>query len=840
MFKEPPNYEEIRDSKDKKGTQDNPYEVDIIAGGDDQQAIQTIRISVQNVYEAPEFADPSVELNLNEHRARLNYKPQVKNPDGAALTFNFERTGADFEFFYLSKDRDLYIRIIPNYEYLFNPSLDPPRLNRDYYELVIVASDNQQNITKQNVKVNILDVDERPEFVVPSALTFKVIEHNPNTNYFPETDNSEQDKRDEQERQDMEWLGTERNFTTGTSTLEIGDGKDGSLFRLTDDGQLVFRTPPDYETIAASDNQRGTANNPYEVDIIASYIERITLENRYSNGPDEYLVDYTVKHDAKQTVFIEVFDAPPAQYLTISNSSAVSDFGTIVANTGDINNDGIDDLALTYSYVFRFVYGKAFVIFGQGDNKINPNKSLDVANFEDAENAESGFVLNRSASLPVYSIASAGDINGDGIGDVVVGTPASRVNGHSFAGSSFVIFGKETTDENPYPFPTTVDLSNLKASDGFAIHGHIADGQSGKQVAPVGDVNDDGIDDIIINASGAGETPRQSYVIFGRQRTDDDPNPFPAIVELEDLNGTNGFTIYGHQDQSVLGQTISNAGDVNGDGIDDLIFGGPFTRNENNERISKSYVIFGKRKANENDPEPFPARIDLTNLQAPDGFVIQSDEGSAGHSVSSAGDLNNDGIGDIIVGAPNATVGSNAGAGKSFVIFGKQQTEGNPHPFDAALNLDSIGADDGFVIHGYKAKGFSGYVVSHAGDVNGDLIDDIIIGTKASANQPGEIFVIFGRDTSNPFGATFNLQDLYGTNGFIASRGENGDLFGTSVASAGDFNGDGFGDVIVGAPNANRTGEAYIIFGQELFEARSILMEPTATVVAATYYGDDF
>jgi hypothetical protein len=412
------------------------------------------------------------------------------------------------------------------------------------------------------------------------------------------------------------------------------------------------------------------------------------------------------------------------------------------------------------------------------------------------------------------SVGRAGDVNGDGIDDIIIGAPGAEPNGKSDAGESYVVFGRTTG------FTLSLDLSSLNGNNGFIINGidgfdlntpavirnRVID-RSGTSVSSAGDVNGDGIDDIIIGAPGADSNRNsnagESYVVFGRT------TGFTPTLDLSVLNGADGFIINGIGSDDESGTSVSSAGDVNGDGIDDIIIGAPFADPNGKSDAGESYVVFGSRAG-------FTPTLDLSVLNGADGFIIpgiDSDDNS-GYSVRAAGDVNGDGIDDIIIGARRADPNGNSDAGESYVVFGR--TTG----FTPTLDLSTLNGEAGFIINGIN-NGFSGTSVSRAGDVNGDGIDDIIIGARRTDpngnTSAGESYVVFGRTTG--FIPTLDLSTLNGEAGFIIPGIDSFDSSGTSVSRAGDVNGDGFDDIIIGAlfadPNGNENaGESYVVFGR--------------------------
>jgi hypothetical protein len=256
-------------------------------------------------------------------------------------------------------------------------------------------------------------------------------------------------------------------------------------------------------------------------------------------------------------------------------------------------------------------------------------------------------------------------------------------------------------------------------------------------VASAGDINGDGFDDIIIGAfraDSAGNTRAdagESYVVFGKA------GGFGGSFSLASVAaGTGGFVILGRQAGDQSGGAVASAGDINGDGFDDLIVGAYRANDPSNGtlRVGVTTVILGKATG-------FEPSIDLTSFgDGFDGFTIvgRSACGGAGTSVGSAGDFNGDGFADIVVGAPSAN--------ESFVVFGKL------HGFGARIDLANVAAGTGgFILRGIDAYDLAGISVSSAGDINGDGLDDLIIGARHAdgefntAPYSGDSYVVFGR-----------------------------------------------------------------------------------------------
>ena len=220
------------------------------------------------------------------------------------------------------------------------------------------------------------------------------------------------------------------------------------------------------------------------------------------------------------------------------------------------------------------------------------------------------------------SVSGAGDVNGDGIDDFIIGARRAEQLGTFHNGESYVVFGRNTG------FPAHFKLRRLGSeifgggTEGFVLQGAHSDDQSGYSVSDAGDVNGDGIDDIIIGAVGAHMGSGASYVVFGRNTS------FPATFELSSLlpskggDGTEGFVVKGIDLEDNSGLPVSGAGDVNGDGIDDLIIGASNADSNGASDAGESYVIFGRDTG-------FPATFELRDLlpsaggDGTEGFVLK-------------------------------------------------------------------------------------------------------------------------------------------------------------------------------------------------------------------------
>lgn len=474
--------------------------------------------------------------------------------------------------------------------------------------------------------------------------------------------------------------------------------------------------------------------------------------------------------------------------------------GISVSGVGDINGDGIDDLILGAhgGDDGGVSAGEAYVIYGTADSNRGP---IDLTTMSRGD----GFVIQGDQSYDHigFSVSGAGDVNGDGIADMIVGGIGVNSPGLDDPGGAYVIYGTLGS------MRTRLDLTGLASGDGFKIEGANSQSSAGSSVSGIGDINDDGIDDILIGATtGYDDPPGSAYVVYGMA------NSTRETLSLAELALSDGFSILGDSSRDGAGRSVSGAGDVNGDGIDDLIVGAPFG-DDGGSNAGEAYVIYGTVDGTRDD-------IDLGELAASDGFTMQGNSigDLAGRSVSGAGDIDGDGIDDILVGAAIDFPGGND-ANSAYVIYGKADSD------RSRIDLAGLDADTGFLIQDSRDHQ-AGFSVSNAGDINGDGLDDLILGApygQIGGNNAGEAYIIYG--AAGRSRSLIDLSELQESDGFVivgemgGGEGVNnkGDLAGYSVSGAGDLNSDGIDDLIVGAPYADiggtDSGAAYVIYGTD-------------------------
>ena len=391
-----------------------------------------------------------------------------------------------------------------------------------------------------------------------------------------------------------------------------------------------------------------------------------------------------------------------------------------IVPAGDINADGFADFVINQQPVdTEPQYGSSHVVFGKasGFSAVQDLEDLDGTN---------GFLLTGLTGdfyAEFLRTRAAGDINNDGFDDLIAGAAA--------AGTTYVVYGRDGG------FPAVFDLATIDGSNGFRFEDTAAGVAPGWDVAHAGDVNGDGLSDVII---GAGEDKRDAsapelsgaaYVVYG------DSGGFPASLRPDDLDGTNGFRLWGSGDSLHVGWSVHSAGDFNGDGLADMLVEARSPDTSDGLLSPQVYVVFGRDSG-------FDGDIDLPGISVSDGFRIDSVRSllEGMESYVGAGDLNGDGYDDLLLRSGyDEAAGGNAGG--TYLVFGR------PTGFSEPLDLTDPASTAFVRFHHEATDSRRGDPIAPVGDVNGDGFDDFVLGAAAADSGYGKLgsaYLVYGRD----------------------------------------------------------------------------------------------
>ncbi|MFB6138839.1 MAG: integrin alpha, partial [Halosimplex sp.] len=458
--------------------------------------------------------------------------------------------------------------------------------------------------------------------------------------------------------------------------------------------------------------------------------------------------------------------------VTYAGAAANDTAGRSVATAGDVNGDNVTDLIIgaPRNDTGGRNSGAAYIVYGPADPGTVDLSVADVT-LRGVENND----------LAGWSVSTAGDVNDDGYADVVVGAPYSDSAAPN-GGAAYVVYGNES-------MPATMNLSEADA---------VLTGTERNQLAgyAVSNVNGSGDQSgVVVGApytDEGGENAGAAYVVSGLSLVE---SPTPS-------NLTNADTAYlGERNGSLAGWSVSTAGDVDDDGSEDVVIGAPrYNVTAAESPTGEAMNLTGA--AYVADTAEF-GTVSLANASL---TLFGEGEGDgAGWSVSDAGDVNNDSVADVVVGAPYNDSYDRTDAGAAYVVYGGEAVDGETSLGDADLRVTGEGALDR-----------AGWAVSDAGsgDVTCDAVGDVLVGAPfndtAAGENAGAAYLVAGGDA---LAGERNLSDAQAK--FVGANAS--DRAGLAVSSAGDVDDDGFEDVAIGAPyndSANRTdaGAAYVQF----------------------------
>ena len=438
--------------------------------------------------------------------------------------------------------------------------------------------------------------------------------------------------------------------------------------------------------------------------------------------------------------------------------------GRTLARAGDLNGDGLDDFVVSaWREGFLDPPGRAYVVFGVAAGTGLPASAS-------LSSADVLLLGGQSGDSTGQGLAALGDVNGDGFDDLLVGAPRYDVPGRTDSGRAYLVYGSAS-------LPATITLPGMTPTQGVIFDGAATGNLAGVSVAGPGDLNGDGLADLVIGAQGASPLGRslagQVHVVYGR--TDFAANP--------DLGTITDVLLQGAVAGDGLGTAVSRAGDVDGDGFHDVLAGAPRADPGGKTNAGRVYLLDGGAT--------LPATVDTAAFgSAGTVFLGQAGGQQVGEALSGGGDVNGDGRPDLLFGSDTADPPSGSNAGRSFLVYGSAS-------LPATLDLAALGAG-GVMIDGAAAEDDSGVAVALDGDANGDGRADILIGAQSAdggGNASGQTYLVYG---AAGLPNSLSLGAL-GARGVQINGQAAGDRCGGQVAFVGDVDGDGLVDIGLGS-----------------------------------------
>lgn len=451
--------------------------------------------------------------------------------------------------------------------------------------------------------------------------------------------------------------------------------------------------------------------------------------------------------------------------------------------TCDLDGDGIEDIIVGSRSINR-----AYVLWGKDDNSPPPNTTAGIV-------SPLGISITSSTVENLGASVACADMNQDGYLDLAVGSISSNPGGKPGAGRVYFVTFNGTRPQQD------ISVNTFPSAQGFFINGENAQDVLGFATSNAGDVNGDGWDDLVVSAAYANTNVGNAYVIYSK--------PNLNAVDLGNLTPTVGYKLLGAGASFTTGYSVSSAGDMNGDGYAEVLIGAKRS-NFHGGNTGSVYVVFGK-----------PTRAtptSLTSLAADDLIRFDGSTGDQPRLGWSAATLNfnGDGYSDIIFGAPFANSPTIQNPGVAYVVFGKAN-------FSTPITqVTALTADDGFPIYGLSRYSTLGYSVA-TGDVNGDGLDDALIGSPNRAgNGKGGACLIYGTFTPP---SSLYVASLTAKQGFLMYSNLGNEFAGNFGSCAiGKINNSTFPTMLVGASYAspNGLGQAGRLYGVYNYNAPTV------------------
>jgi hypothetical protein len=424
-----------------------------------------------------------------------------------------------------------------------------------------------------------------------------------------------------------------------------------------------------------------------------------------------------------------------------ANATYIPGTGFGVSNVGDVNGDGFEDIIIDdfWNNTGGSESGRVFLFFGKATGwQLNTDLST----------ADASWYGSCRGERLGGSMSAAGDVNGDGFDDIIIGH--EWIGGK---GQAYLIFGKSTG---------WAALSNISTAD-VIMRGAKDDAETGFSVAGVGDVNGDGLDDVAIGTHDGGTWfgKGKVFLVFGRKDGWNSPMNLTSKANAS-------FTGEGANDRTGI---VSGRGDVNGDHLDDFLI------TSKGHADGKVYLIFGKK-------DGWSTGVSLANVNA--SYVGLANAGVTGIA-RIIGDVNGDNLDDFLIPTPNE--GWNK-INHVYLFFGMR---------------DGWKADQSVTVSNASFKNETNKAidtVGKVGDINGDGLADIILGSNDGHYPNGIVYLFFGK--TEDWGKNISTGSAYSS--YIGD-----DKIGLTVGG-GDFNGDGYSDLLTSCYCSFSNPSTYVLF----------------------------
>jgi len=409
-------------------------------------------------------------------------------------------------------------------------------------------------------------------------------------------------------------------------------------------------------------------------------------------------------------------------------------FGTKVAPAGDVNGDGYADLAI-WSPGYGEQMGKVYIYSGSAKG-LSKTPAWAVAG--EQPKAQFG-----------HSFGTVGNVNGDGFGDFIVGAQGFNSPKGKNAGKAYLYLGSP---------------NGLSSTPVWTKTGEQAMELLGDCSGPAGDINKDGLADVVVGAYGYDHFRGRAFLYYGSK--------------TRGLSDKPAWVTYGEDANDWYGYSVASCGDIKGDSYPGVVIGAKQHRKDAMERVGKVYVYYGSK-------DGLPTKPSWTAVGETEGELF-------GWRALPTGDIKGDGHNGLIISGYMYGNTKDHFVGKVYVYYGAK---------------DGLPAEPSWTFQGENANSLFGYTIA-AGDFTGSGYSDILVGAPYYNNERGKVYLFLG----GPNGLSKEPA-------WTKEGEQERERFGSYVANVGDVNGDGIQDIAVGALNnsemGKENGKVYLFYGHK-------------------------